>query len=184
MEVMITRCLLILLFGALSPTVSAASTTHLELALLAPVQFPSTEFSVSGLRLSVIMGYNKNMSGIDLAVIGNRTEQEFIGSALSGVFNWNEGNTYIYGFQIAGLANINQYRTRIYGLQAALFANLGETMDIYGVQIGLYNRARTVYGLQLGLINIAANLHGIQIGLANFNEGGPFTVAPLINVGF
>jgi hypothetical protein len=158
--------------------------THLGLGIVPPAQFPPSKFSVKGLRLSVLWGRNENVTGIDLGLIGNTTKDSFTGSAVSGIFNLNEGNTTIMGVQLAGITNMNLYRTRIFGIQAALAANIGDTTDIFGVQIGIYNRARTVYGVQIGLINFAKDLHGVQIGLANFNEEGPFTVAPLINVGF
>jgi len=158
--------------------------TPIQIGIYPPVQFPPDNFTVKGLRLSIAMGRSQNMYGIDLALIGNNTEQDFGGLALAGIFNWNEETATIYGAQLAGVTNINRGSAAVYGIQASLFANLSSYTDIYGVQLGIYNRARNVYGLQLGLVNVASSLHGIQIGLANFNDSGPFGVAPLINFGW
>ncbi|MGZ3796156.1 MAG: LA_2272 family surface repeat-containing protein, partial [Pseudobdellovibrionaceae bacterium] len=70
------------------------------------------------------------------------------------------------------------------GIQLALLANLSAFTDIYGLQVGLYNRAKDVYGLQVGLVNVTDNLHGVQIGLINFNHKGPFAMSPILNIGF
>jgi hypothetical protein len=149
-----------------------------------PVQFPSEEHSITGIRASLLWGKNRNMHGFDLGLIGNITDQEFYGVGIAGIFNWTRGNSTFIGGQFAGITNINSNRSNVYGVQAAIFANIGDFTDIYGLQIGIYNRAHEVYGLQLGIVNSCTNLHGVQIGLANFNERGPFGVTPLINFGF
>jgi hypothetical protein len=74
--------------------------------------------------------------------------------------------------------------SKVVGLQVAVLGNIAPNANIYGAQVGLYNRARAVYGFQIGLVNFAKDLHGIQIGLINFNETGIFGVSPIINVGF
>ena len=90
----------------------------------------------------------------------------------------------MYGLQFAGGANLNQAASEVWGVQLAALANVAPFTDIYGLQVGIYNRAKDVYGLQIGLVNVADNLHGIQIGIANFNKKGPFEISPIINVGF
>lgn len=167
-----------------------------------PVQFPPADFSVTGVRASALWGHHRNIYGVDLGLLGNITDQDFTGLAVSGLFNNTRGTTNVLGLQFAGITNINTNKTSVYGLQAALganynaaaskvagvqlalLANVAPFTDIYGAQIGLYNRAKDVYGLQIGLVNIADNLHGIQIGLANFNHKGPFAISPILNVGF
>jgi hypothetical protein len=140
--------------------------TPIEIALVPPLQLPSTEFEVKGLRLSVV-GLNREVYGLDLALLGNMTNVEFKGVAISGLFNYNRGGATATGLQLAALANINTGPS-----------------TVYGVQLAVFNRAETVYGLQLGLVNIVNSLHGIQIGLINVNSGGPFHVSPIINVAF
>ncbi|CAN5711767.1 hypothetical protein BH10BDE1_BH10BDE1_03340 [soil metagenome] len=140
--------------------------TPIEIALFPPLQLPGTDFGVHGLRLSVV-GLNRTVSGLDLAVLGNITKVDFNGIAIAGLFNLNRGSSTITGLQVAGIANINSGNNKV-----------------YGVQIAAYNRAGTVYGLQIGLINVANDLHGIQIGLCNINSNGPFHVSPIINAAF
>ena len=171
-------------------------------ALFAPVEFPPSDYSVTGLRVSALLGKHRDVYGFDLAGLGNITEQSFGGIAVAGLFNMTQGTTTILGLQLAGAANINTNKTRVFGLQATLGvnSNLAESMvaglqlgllgnyspfiKVIGAQIGVYNRANEVYGFQIGLVNVAESLHGIQIGLINFNHKGLFSVAPLINVGF
>ena len=153
------------IFGSL-PAAAVGNTSPIGVDLFPPLQFPSSEFEITGLRLSVV-GKNKGVSGLDVGLLGNITDQSFTGLAISGLFNYNKTSADIIGLQLAGIANIN-------GIDSAL----------YGVQVGLFNKVNKVYGLQLGLINVAKELHGVQIGLINFNEAGPFKASPIINVAF
>jgi hypothetical protein len=183
-------------------TNAEAAMSPVAIAILPPIQFPPDDFAITGLRASVLWGHHRNVYGLDLALGGNMTDQVFTGAALAGVFNYTTGTTSAVGLQAAGVTNVNLGQTKIYGvqfalgvnynsaassvsgLQAALLANIAPFTDIYGVQFGLYNRAKDVYGLQLGLVNVADNLHGVQIGLVNFNHKGTFVVSPILNVGF
>jgi hypothetical protein len=179
-----------------------AAFSPLSLNVVPPVSFPGDTYSVTGVRASILWGRQRDLYGLDLGLVGNITEQTFVGTAISGVFNLTRNTTTVVGLQLAGITNININKTSVYGaqiagilnsndaastvtgLQAALVANLSTHTDIYGVQLGLYNRAQDVYGLQIGLVNVASNLHGLQIGLVNFNEKGIFAVSPILNVGF
>ena len=180
---------------------AAASVSPLALGLIKPVQFPPSDFSVTGARLSLLWGQHRDLYGIDVGLLGNITEQTFTGLAVSGLFNATHGTTTILGLQLAGLTNINTSKTNIYGLQLALLANYQDAADsvvgvqlaianiaphtdVYGFQLGVYNKAQSVHGLQIGLVNSASDLHGVQIGLINFNEKGLFGVSPILNVGF
>jgi hypothetical protein len=140
--------------------------TPLEVALFPPLQLPSTDFGVKGIRLSLV-GLNRELRGLDLGLLGNMTNVEFKGVAISGLFNYNRGASTVVGLQVAGVANINSGHS-----------------EVYGIQLAGFNKAGTIYGLQLGLVNIATELHGIQIGLVNINTGGPFHVSPILNAAF
>lgn len=178
-----------------------AAVTPLSLGIAPPVQFPSSDFTITGLRLSGLWGHHRDVYGLDIGGLGNITDQSFVGLGVSGVFNYTKGTTTILGLQLAGLANINTNKTDVYGLQLALgvnsntaassikgvqlaIANLSSYTDIYGLQAGVYNSAKDVYGFQIGLVNVADNLHGIQIGLINFHRKGLIGVSPILNVGF
>lgn len=193
---------LILIGASFSATSAKAAASPIALAIVPPIQFPPDDFAVTGLRVSALWGHHRNFYGLDLGVLGNITDQDFIGLAVSGAFNYTRGTTHAIGLQLAGLANVNTSKTAVYGLQVAgvlnynsaastvsglqlaLLANQSPFTDIYGVQVGIYNRAKDVYGLQIGVVNVADNLHGVQIGLVNFNHSGPFAISPFLNVGF
>lgn len=189
---------LVLLLSAVS---AEAAVTPLSFGIAPPVQFPPSDFTITGVRLSGLWGRHRDLYGIDIGGLGNITEQSFVGLGASGVFNYTKGNTTILGIQLAGLTNINTNKTDVYGLQLALglnnntaassvkglqFAavNLSSFSDIYGVQAGIYNSAKEVYGIQIGLVNVTDNLHGIQIGLINFHRKGLVGVSPFLNIGF
>lgn len=178
-----------------------AAVSPVGLGIVSPVQFPPSDFSITGARLSLLWGSHRNVYGLDFGVVGNITKQDFTGIAASGIFNKTEGTTNAIGTQLAGVANWNNNKTRVYGLQLAsilnmnkadstiaglqvALINLGQHTAVYGAQVGLYNKARSVYGFQIGLINEATDLHGIQIGLVNFHHKGLFVVSPIINIGF
>ncbi len=190
---------LFLLSGFVS--LSDAAVSPVAVGFAPPVQFPGRDFSITGLRLSFLWGVQRDLYGLDLGLIGNTTEQDFVGLAVSGLFNRTKGQTTAIGLQAAGLANINENKTRVIGAQVALglnqnkavstiaglelaLANLSPHTSVYGAQLGLYNVAQVVYGVQLGLVNVTESLHGIQIGLVNFHRKGLFSVAPIINIGF
>lgn len=188
-------------FAFLSLPSAKAALSPVALAVIPPVQFPGEDFTVTGLRASVLWGNQRNVYGVDLGVIGNMTEGENAGISASGIFNLNRGQTNgvllqaaglgnfnvgkarIYGLQIAGILNSNKAESVVGGVQLALL-NLGPYTNIRGLQVGLYNKAHDVVGFQIGVINDADSLHGIQIGLINFHRQGLFSVAPILNVGF
>jgi hypothetical protein len=186
-------------FTSLTP--AHAAITPLSVAVLAPVQFPSSDFSVTGARLSLFWGRHRNVYGLDVGGIGNITEGQFTGIGVSGLYNYNKGQATVIGLQAAGITNINVNKARIFGVQAALGLNSNRAestlvglqlalvndspfMTVWGVQAGVYNRAGAVRGFQVGLVNVADSLSGIQIGLLNFNRTGLFSIAPIINIGF
>lgn len=180
-------------FGALSPV---------SVSIIPPIQIPPADFSVTGIRASLLWGHHRDLYGIDLGVLGNITDQDFMGIGVSGIFNLTSGTTNILGlqlagitninknkvtgvgFQIAGLANINTAASSFSGLQASLGVNYSPFSTIYGAQVGIYNVANVVYGFQIGLVNITESLYGVQIGLANFNRKGLFSFTPILNIGF
>ncbi len=178
-----------------------AAQSPLSISTLPPVQFPPADYNVTGIRASLLWGQHRDVYGIDIGGLGNITEGKFVGIGISGLVNYTKGDTTITGLQFAGLANINKQKTRVFGLQAAILANynsaassvgglqfalanLTDHTDIYGVQVGVYNRAQSVYGFQIGLVNVVQNLHGLQIGLVNINNTGVFKVSPILNFGF
>jgi hypothetical protein len=177
-----------------------AALSPVGIAILPPVQFPPEDFSVTGVRASLLWGHHRDVYGVDLGLIGNITEQDSVGFALAGGFNWTKGTTTSI-VQAAGVANINENKTNVVGLQAALginanyatssvtglqiaLVNMATHTTINGVQAGVFNKALRVNGFQIGLVNVTDSLRGLQIGLINFHNKGLFVVSPIINFGF
>lgn len=196
----LTSVLLAAIVVGLNLPQARAAISPLAISLASPVQFPPSDFNITGARLS-LYGRQRAVYGIDVGVFANVTDIDFLGLAVSGLFNITHGTTTVLGLQLAGLGNINTQKTSVLGLQAALLfnqntaessvtgvqlalANLSEHSKIYGLQVGIYNRAESIYGFQIGLVNDVNNLHGVQIGLLNYNRTGLLAVSPLINVGF
>ncbi len=181
---------------------ASAGVSPFGFSVIDPVQVPFRDFSITGLRMSVLWGNHSSVSGIDFGGIGNITQQHFGGIGISSIFNLNNGTSTIVGLQFAGFANMNMNKATILGIQATAGVNLNNAesslvgaqiagvsnyspyTDVYGFQLSMYNRGHTVTGFQIGLVNDADLLHGIQIGLLNFNRKGMFSVAPVINIGF
>ncbi len=193
---------LLALFTTLQPVAANAFFTPLAFSIIPPVQFPPSDFSITGARFNLLYGKHRDVYGLDIGALGNVTDQTFVGLGVAGVANVTRGTTHAIGLQAAGITNVNTNKTRVYGVQLAglvnmntaesmvagiqvsALANIAEFTDIYGAQIGLYNRAKDVYGFQIGLVNVATNLHGVQIGLANINQKGLISVSPFLNIGF
>lgn len=180
---------------------SFAAISPLSVGVMPPVQFPPDDYGVTGARFSLLWGNHRDVYGLDIGAIGNITQQDFVGIAVSGIFNHTRGQTTILGLQLAGVTNLNYQKTNVYGIQAALgfnrnvaessvtglqlaLANLSDHTTVNGFQVGVYNRAKVVNGLQLGVVNVADNLRGLQIGLVNFHHSGLFKISPILNVGF
>lgn len=176
-----------------------AAFSPLGVSLVAPVQFPGSDFTITGARLNLIYGQVQSVYGFDIGLV-NSTTQNMVGIQ-AGLLNLNGGTTTAVGLQLGAVGNFNTNKVNVYGLQlaAGMNSNQAESVlvglglaavnntpftKVIGVQAGIYNRANNVYGFQIGLINSAEYLHGIQIGLLNFNNHGLFSVSPLINVGF
>jgi hypothetical protein len=186
-----------LLFSQVAHAVFASP---IGLAIVPPIEFPNSSFAIAGARVSALWGAHTNVYGFDIGVLGNITDNQFVGIGVSGLANLTRSSATILGLQAAGIANVNS-KVNLYGVQIAAIMNhnsaesilwglevaLGNYspfMTVIGAQIGIFNQARTIYGFQIGLVNYAENLHGLQIGIANFNPRGIFAVSPLLNIGF
>lgn len=185
----------------MTPGIALGAYSPVAISIVTPIQFPASDYNISGLRFSALWGSHRDVYGLDVGGVGNITNQKFVGSALSGLFNYTKGRTTISGFQLAGLTNYNLQQLNVYGVQATLganynnaasnvfgvqlaAANFGTHTDISGIQVGIYNRAKEVRGLQVGVINVADSVYGLQIGLLNFHYTGLFYVSPIINFGY
>ena len=158
-----------------------ADTTPVMVSLVTPVQAPSRDYDVKGLKLSLIYGECASLKGVDIGIINN-TKGDFSGIAIGGA---NVSGGRMLGGQI-GLLNIDNnaksdwesmsigvqgglvnYAGPFCGLQDGIFASV-VSGDITGGQIACVNVADGVYGCQLGFLNIATDVHGVQMGLYGF----------------
>jgi hypothetical protein len=168
-----------------------ATAARVQLALVEPAQWLDEDQSVEGLRLSLIRGTNRDVSGLDLSGVATRTlgslrglqiapandvERDGTGVQIALFTSYVEGG--FRGLQLSGLgARAGQ------GAGGQLAAVLSDAPMWKGFQISLATRAGEMKGLQFGLLNRARELEGLQIGLLNFNERGFLPVFPLFNFG-
>lgn len=101
----------------------------------APIQIPTTAYSVYGVMLDVGYGQVTDSYLLNGGIVNHVTHD-------------------MCGVQ-AGLVNIDG---SIYGVQAGFINIVG---DAYGFQLGLVNIADHLHGLQLGIINV--NLTGMPV---------------------
>jgi hypothetical protein len=83
------------------------------------------------------------------------------------------------------------------GVQVGLYNSAGRA-DLKGLQLGLFNEARSMRGIQVGIVNLADSICGFQVGLINraetmygFQVGGVNVIresemafCPIVNIGF
>jgi len=131
-----------------------ADTTPVMVSLVTPVQVPTSDYDVAGLRLSLVFGDCRNFKGLDLG-IANRAEGEFLGVGIGGA---NIADGLLYGGQI-GLVNWNGNGSRDWATVSK------------GGQIGIVNYANSFCGLQNGVIDYNDGLFtGLQSGLINITQ--------------
>lgn len=150
-----------------------ASESAIGVALFSPLQYPTPEDSIKGIRVNAIYADNQDLTGLDLGLIFP--------------FNFVRGN--LKGIQFGAIYN------RVEGQSSGIqwgFVNTTKG-DLTGAQLGFVNFVDgQVTGLQWGFYNQAGSLKGIQLGLINVNKSGDWLLTtpktpnffPLINWGF
>ena len=176
-----SRVVLLFLAAALAGAAARAepppSAAKVQLALVEPWQLVDEDVSVEGLRLSLIRGANRDVSGFDLSCVVTRTLGSLRGLQIAAA---NEVDGDGTGVQIGFFASYVE--GRFDGLQlSGIAARAGPGS---GVHIAAVLSDATVWkGFQFALVNRARELEGLQIGLLNFNERGFLPVFPLFNFG-
>jgi hypothetical protein len=158
----------------LLPSSARGQEKPFQIALLGPpLQLVSDVESINGLRVNLLYGVNRNVSGFDVGVI-NRVDQDFAGVQIGLV-----GFTDRHGKWWQANA-INFTREEFTGAQTGL-VNLSGSGE--GLQLGpLFNRTGEFSGFQMALVNVADDLYGVQVGLLNIirsKERFPFV--PIVN---
>jgi hypothetical protein len=164
--------------SAAQATETPKASTPVQFALWNPIQVFGEGVSVTGLRLSLISGANRDVTGLDLAGVASLTRGDQTGLQV-GLYDGVDGD--MTGWQVGGFANDVDGRAR--GFQSAsIYNRAGEGV---GVQFaGILNRTERMRGLQISLVNWTDELDGVQIGLININRKGPIPFLPLFNFGF
>ena len=167
----------LLLFGLaalLAAPALAAELTPFQIGFWGPrAQLFPAETKVMGLRLNLARGDNRDVTGLDLGLVGKAERMDAIQLNLAN----------LVGAEFTGIAvGLFNQMGSVAGLQAGLFNNAAH--DMAGFQFGLFNIADDAAGFQIGLINRTVSLRGLQIGLINLNEDGPVTFFPFLNAAF
>ena len=175
------------------PDTGHAATWPFSMALVPPVQFPSADDDVVGIRLGLPWARHHDVYGLDVDALAGEAAGDAGPLSVAGVYSGVGGD--MTGIQIAGL--VNRVEGRASGVQASAIANVdGESSaiqvalvnatarDAAGLQIGVWNDAGSMSGLQIGVFNFARSLYGVQIGLSNYVEDSPLPWFPIMNVCF
>jgi hypothetical protein len=143
-------------------TLLYAQNNPIQVALVNPIQIVHESNSIQGLRLNLIYGKNKDVTGLDWGFINSTTGNQ-VGIQWGGV-GITEGNFNGWQHNFVSIT-----RGNFLGLQSGFVS---------------YNAGK-VNGLQFSVFNYAASLNGIQLGIINvIGEGGFLPVFPLFNFSF
>jgi hypothetical protein len=173
-----------------APAAVAQETKPIQLALVNPIQLVNEDYSVKGLRISLIYGVNRDLSGLDLSLVGqNSGDVRGLQVALAGL---TEGDFTGVQWALVGLTNgnftgwqdnaVNIVDGKMSGLQAGIF---NQSRDAEGVLLGWVNITGHMSGFQLALFNMTDTLNGLQVGVVNVvKQGTSHPVLPLVNWSF
>jgi hypothetical protein len=131
--------------------------TPLKLSLWNKVAVPPGD-AVYGLEFG-IGSYTPEIKGVALNLLYGKTD-DVVGAQFAFV---NFSQTFL-GFE-HGAANLN-------------------SAHISGVQLGFFNKSKSVKGLQLGVVNMTEDMQGIQIGIANFIKNSTLPFMVIVNAKF
>jgi hypothetical protein len=134
----------------------------IQLSLFSPIQLVPEEDAISGVRLSLLYGKNKYVTGLDWGLVSHCTSGMSKGVQF-GVVGYVEAD--FMGWQ----SSVVNYTKG----------------NFEGFQWGFVNYAGHANGLQLGFVNYAVSMKGLQVGLVNIiKQGGQFPVFPIVNWSF
>lgn len=157
--------------------------TPVQISLASPLQLPTSDRNVCGLRFNIFYGHSLEVCGLDLGLVGTTGEDcdvtglqlsvyNGVGGSMNGVQFGLFANRVVRsarGVQFSGLVGWNS----IYfgGVQFAPFSFNG---DLDGVQAGFFNwNTGITRGLRLGMINVGkAQTTGAEFGFINFADAG------------
>jgi hypothetical protein len=170
------------------------TTSKFGISFIYPMQYPSQEKNVKGLRISLFGAYNENVEGLDMTFFGiSGTKKSKGGQIIGGGLNFtNEMD----GMQAVGIginysSTSSTYQIAGVGINYAenTTAQVGISLNAASkslTQIGIVNYSETT-NFQVGFLNITKYLDGIQIGFLNIvlKPTAPYGyVLPFFNMSF
>ena len=170
------------------------NTSSIGISFIYPMQYPSQEKNVKGLRISLLGAYNENVEGLDMTFIGiSGTKKSKGGQIIGGGLNFtNEMD----GMQAVGIginysSTFSTYQIAGIGINYAENTTIQIGMSLNAAsksltQIGIVNYSETT-NFQVGFLNITKYLDGIQIGFLNIvlKPTAPYGyVLPFFNMSF
>ena len=154
--------------------------TPFMMSIVTPLQVPTSDFDVGGLRINWIYGECQDFDGFDISTVGRaRGHGNGLQTALLANIVDEEG----FGLQVAPV----NYVTGSYaGLQigAVNYAAAAPQAKAQAFQIGFFNGSDFIKGCQIGVINIAREMIGLQIGVVNVIQNKDVAFLPIINCYF
>lgn len=149
--------------GSLCFLVTAGcSGVPVQLSLWHPIQLFDAKEDVQGVRINLLSGTNRNVTGLDIGGSSNVCSGDATGMQIAGIgLNMCMGD--VTGVQIGGIGNGS--KGVMAGVQVGGFGNVSEG-DVTGVQVvGLFNGGEKVAGLQVaGGLNLGGDVTGVQLG--------------------
>jgi hypothetical protein len=134
----------------------------IQLSLVSPIQIFPEDYSITGVRLSLIYGRNTSVTGLDWGLVNHTTA----------------GTTTGIQFGLVGLADADFVGWQDNGVNVV-------KGNFKGLQWGAVNYANYANGIQIALVNYSVSMNGLQLGLVNIiKQGGMFPVFPIVNWSF
>ncbi len=154
------------------------SYTPFMFSFATPLQVPTSDFDVGGLRINIIYGECKNFDGLDISALVGRSTGHANGLQIAGIANVADGDGM--GLQVAC---VNHVSGSYAGLQIGLanIAAMNSRAQAQVLQIGVYNGSEYIKGCQIGVINFAREMIGMQIGVVNVIQNKDVPFLPIIN---
>jgi len=150
----------------MAPAPRGVGCSPLGISIVQPLEFPSPDWDVYGIRLNIFSGQHNNTAFIDIGALANFTDSDMNGLQIAGL--WNDVSGFATGLQIAGLVNRNASNTA--GVQIACFNYNNPEAETRAIQIGLFNFTGYTEGLQIGVFNQSESMSGLQIGVFNMTN--------------
>lgn len=161
--------------GLAAPAGADMGEKPIQVALFNPIQIFDEDTSVKGLRLNILYGVNRDMTGIDLG-LANHNRGVFQGFQY-GLIGITEGD--FTGWQDNAF---NYTEGRFKGVQTGFYNGAGSAR---GFLWGAVNITDSMEGLQLGIFNMTDRLDGLQIGIINVvKEKESLPILPIVNWSF